>query len=74
VSEAPPNPPRPHALADLDALIARVEGEVEARRQKADRLALAGGDPGFAFGLLRIAEQRLAQLRESRRVLLEGNG
>jgi hypothetical protein len=72
MSQPPPNPPRPRALADLDALIARVEGEVEARRRAVQRLTAAREDSRVASGQLRVAEQRLARLRESRRVLLEG--
>ena len=72
MSEAPPDPPRSRALADLDALIAKVEAEVEARRLAVRRSAAAKEDSRMASGRLRVAEQRLAQLRASRRVLLGG--
>ena len=73
MSEAPPDPPRSRALADLDALIAKVEGEVETRRLAVQRLTAAKEDSRMASGQLRVAEQRLAQLRASRRVLLDGD-
>ena len=73
MSEPPPTHPRARALADLDALIAQVEAAVEARRLAVERSVAAGGDGRIASGQLRVAEGRLAQLRASRRVLLEGD-
>ncbi len=72
MSAPPPNQPRPKALATLDALIAQVEEAVEARRSAVQRLIATREDTRMISGQLRAAEQRLAQLRESRRVLLEG--
>jgi hypothetical protein len=72
--QPPPERPRSRALADLDARIAEAEAAVEARRLAIESSVAAGGDGRMAFGQLRVAEGRLAQLRESRRVLLEGDG
>ena len=72
MSQPPPNQPRPKALADLDALIAQVEEAVEVRRLAVQRLIATREDSRMISGQLRVAEQRLAQLRQSRRVLLEG--
>ncbi len=71
MSAPPPNQPRPRALADLDALIVQVEEAVEVRRHAVQRLIATRDDSRMISGQLRVAEQRLAQLRESRRVLLE---
>jgi hypothetical protein len=73
VSEPPPTPPRARALGDLDARIAEAEEAVAVRRLAVERSVAAGGDGRMASGQLRVAEGRLAQLRESRRVLLEGD-
>ena len=67
-----PNQPRPKALAALDALITQVEALVEARRLEVQRSTAAREDSRMASGHLRVAERRLAQLKGSRRALLEG--
>ena len=72
MSEPPPNQPRPKALAALDPLIARAKEVVKFLRRAVERLTVAGGDSGRGVALLRRAEEYLAQLRESRRTLLEG--
>ena len=72
MSQSPPNRPRPKALAALDPLIARATGVVKFLRRAVERLTVAGGDSGRGVALLRRAEEYLAQLRESRRTLLEG--
>ena len=72
MSQSPPNQPRPKALAALDPLIARATGVVKFLRRAVERLTVAGGDSGRGVALLRRAEEYLAQLRESRRTLLEG--
>jgi hypothetical protein len=72
VSPTPPNQPRVRALADLGASITKAEETVEARRLALERVVAEGGDARRALALLRIANHRLAQLRASRRVLLEG--
>jgi hypothetical protein len=71
--QPPPERPRSRALADLDARIAEAEAAVEARRLAIESSVAAGGDGRIASGQLRVAEGRLAQLRASRRVLLEGD-
>jgi hypothetical protein len=73
VSEPPPNQPRARALVDLDPLITQLEEAVEVGRLVVERSVAAGGDGRMASGQLRVAEGRLARLRESRRVLLEGD-
>jgi hypothetical protein len=72
MSASLPNQPRPKALAALEALIAQAEGDAEPLRLAVERHTAAGEDPGRAAALLRMMEDRLARLRESRRVLLEG--
>jgi hypothetical protein len=73
VSAPPPPQPRPKALAALDPLIARAKEVVKFLRRAVERLTVAGGDSGHAVAPLRRAEEYLARLRESRRVLLEGD-
>jgi hypothetical protein len=73
VSEPPPTSSRARALGDLDARIAEAEEAVAVRRLAVERSVAAGGDGRMASGQLRVAEGRLAQLLESRRVLLEGD-
>jgi hypothetical protein len=70
----PPSRSRRRALEALDALVAQAEEETRARRSVVERLIAAREDPRAALGLLRVAEARLARLRESRRVLLQGDG
>jgi hypothetical protein len=73
MSEPPPNQPRPKGLAALDPLIARATEIVKFLRRALEHLRVAGGESGRAVSLLRRAEEQLARLRESRRVLLEGD-
>ncbi len=73
MSQPPPNQPRPKALAALEPLIARAEEVVKFLRRAVEGLTVAGGDSGRGAALLRRAEEYLTQLRESRRVLLEGD-
>ncbi len=72
MSAPPPLHPRHRALAAVDALTAKVEETVRSLRLAAERPAVAAAASGRAVALLRLAEERLARLRESRRVLLEG--
>ncbi len=73
MSQPPPNQPRPKALAALEPLIARATEVVRFLRRAVEHLRVAGGESGRAVSLLRRAEEYLARLRESRRVLLEGD-
>ncbi len=73
MSQPPPPQPRPKALAALAPLIARAEEVVKFLRRAVEGLTVAGGDSGRGAALLRRAEEYLARLRESRRVLLEGD-
>ncbi len=73
MSQPPLHQPRLKALAALDPLLARAKEVVEFLRLSVERLTVAGGDSGRAAALLRRAEEYLAQLTESRRVLLEGD-
>ena len=72
MSDPPPIPPRHRALAAVDALTAKAEEAVRSLRLAVGRLPADGGASGRAVALLRLAEERLARLRESRRTLLEG--
>jgi hypothetical protein len=65
--------PRRRALAEVEAHLAQAE-EVRARyaRDVAARGRAAGKDARRALVLLRLAEERLDQLRRSRAVLLAG--
>lgn len=67
-----PLPQRRRALAELDAVIEQAE-RTRARCQLdlGDAVARAQ-PPGRAGAMLRLAEERLEQLRRSRQVLLEG--
>jgi len=60
-------------LAQLDALIARAEGEVGRCAAAARRLTEAGRNPGSARSRLRLAERRLGLLRRSRECQLAGD-
>ena len=73
MSGPPPPQPRPKALAALEPLIARAKEVVKFLRRAVERSTVAGGDSGRGVALLRRAEEYLARLRESRRVLLEGD-
>jgi hypothetical protein len=73
MSQPPPNQPRPKALAALEPLITRATEIVKFLCRAVEHLRVAGGESGRAVSLLRRAEERLARLRESRRVLLEGD-
>jgi hypothetical protein len=71
-----PDPPQPRrrALAELEAQLADAE-EVRARYVgQLDVRRRTGQDARRAGVLLRMTEERLAQLRRSRRVLLDGEG
>jgi hypothetical protein len=63
---------RRRALARLDATIDEAERACAKRRAVLERLVADRRDPQAAMILLRIAEQRLAQLRASRDVLIGG--
>jgi len=64
--------PRPRALAALDAEIDRAERtSARCRLDLKDALATGRGVVRTE-GMLRLAEQRLARLRESREALLVG--
>ena len=60
-------------LAQLDALIARAKDDVARCLVAARRLAAAGRNPGPARAKLRLAERRLALLRQSRLWQLAGD-
>jgi hypothetical protein len=65
---------RPHALADIEAAIAEAEKLSDIRRRALELLdpesACASSGIRRARALLRLAEQRVAELRRSRDVLL----
>jgi hypothetical protein len=61
---------RPHALAELEAAIAKAKVDRDRHRQVVNRAS--GDDLRRAKGFLRIAEDHLAQLRRSREVLIGG--
>jgi hypothetical protein len=63
---------RGHALADLDQLIQRAEDWLQQRRRATEHLAAAGKRTGRAAHLLRVAEERLVLLQQSRTVLITG--
>jgi hypothetical protein len=63
---------RGHALADLDQLIQQAEDRLQQRRRTIEHLAAVGKQAGRAAHLLRVEEQRLALLRQSRTVLISG--
>jgi hypothetical protein len=60
---------RQHALAQLEGLIARAEGELT-RYQTTDRRLLSGRASSRAADKLQLATERLALLRRSRQFLL----
>jgi hypothetical protein len=62
---------RPHALAELEATIAKAEAERARYRQSTSR-ASDDDDLRRAKAFLRITEERLAQLQRSREVLISG--
>ena len=58
------------AAAELDATIGRVEEQRREQLAAAARLTTMGGDPAPVRALLRVTEDYLACLRQSRRILL----
>jgi hypothetical protein len=58
------------AAAELDAAIGRVERARREQLAEAARLAASGRDPAPVHALLRLTEDYLACLRQSRRILL----
>ena len=58
------------AAAELDAAIGQVERARLEQLAEAARLAAAGRDPAPVRALLRLTEDYLACLRQSRRILL----
>ena len=62
---------RPHALTELEVTIAKAEADRDRHMQIMNR---AGDEDGLrrAKAFLRIAKERLAQLRRSREVLVGG--
>jgi hypothetical protein len=64
--------PRQRALAGVEAEIARAEATRTRRLGEALELEATGRDGSRVRGLLGIVEQRLAQLEQSREVLLRG--
>ena len=60
-------------LAQLDALIARAKDDVARYLTATRRLTTAGRNPGPARAKLRLAERRLALLRQSRLWQLAGD-
>ena len=58
------------AVAGLDATIGRVEEQRREQLAAAARAAVAGRDPAPLHALLRLTEDYLACLRQSRAVLL----
>jgi hypothetical protein len=69
---APPQD-RHRAVAELDVLIAQAEAALADYRGDMERTEAAGGENRSIRGRMRMAEERLAQLRRSRRVLVEGD-
>jgi hypothetical protein len=67
-----PHQPRQRALAGVEAEIARAEATRTRRLGEALELEATGRDGSRVRGLLGIVEQRLAQLEQSREVLLRG--
>jgi hypothetical protein len=63
---------RGHALADLDHLIRQIEERLQQRRLTVEHLAAAGQSTARAAHLLRVAEERLVLLQQSRTVLISG--
>jgi hypothetical protein len=63
---------RGHALADLDQLIRQAEHRLQQHRVAVEQLAAAGKRTTRAAYLLRMAEERLALLQQSRTVLISG--
>ena len=61
---------RPHALAELEAAIAKAKVDRDRHRQIVNRVS--GDDLRRAKGFLRIADDHLAQLQRSREVLIGG--
>ncbi len=61
---------RPHALAELEATIAKAETLRD--RQQRDAMSLGDEEARRAKAYLRFAEERLAQLQRSREVLIGG--
>ena len=68
-----PSQRRQRTLAQLDALIARAEDDVARYLAATERLTAAGRNPGSARVRLRLAERRLALLRQSREYQLAGD-
>ena len=66
--------PRRHSLADLDGVIAQAEAARDRCRAELERLAPGSRTSRSARVMLRLAEERLGQLRRSREVLLSGEG
>ena len=64
--------PRPRALAELGGEIDQAERTLARCRLDLEDALAAGRGVVRAEGMLRLAEQRLARLRESREVLLAG--
>ena len=64
--------PRKRALAEFGAEIDQAERTLARCRLDAEDAAATGRGVARAETLLRLAEQRLASLRESRKVLLVG--
>jgi hypothetical protein len=62
---------RPHALAELEAAIAKAEEGRDRHRLAVER-ASGNDDSRRAKAFLRIAEERLAQLYRSRETLIGG--
>ena len=58
------------AVAELDATIGRVEEQRREQLAEAARLAASGRDPAPVRALLRLTDDYLACLRQSRRILL----
>jgi hypothetical protein len=63
---------RPHALAELEVVIAKAEANRDRHQQAVN--GLTGANRRRAEAYLRIAEDRLAQLQRSREVLIGGEG
>jgi hypothetical protein len=63
---------RGRALADLDQLIAQTEGRLQQHRLGVEHLVAAGKRTSRAAYLVRVAEERLALLQQSRTVLISG--
>jgi hypothetical protein len=63
---------RPHALAELETRIAEAEKARDHHHGAMSRVVASGQNPRAARAVLKLAEERLAQLQRSRETLIGG--